>query len=197
MVAMTLLVVTEPKPPTEWPRIEKPPAGRRSGSSVALQRQRVVDADAEEVAGRRAIMLSKAAMMSPGRTSRLPRPAAPLVDARDAVDLLLAVLAGHGVAEGGLDLARQVVARGRERVVHALEDGEGPAVLERLDDLPGREGPEARRRSGSRPAMPLRRAGNRRSPWPSPCSSPCRRGCTRRRRSGRPRRSRSARPVLR
>ena len=49
MVAMTLLVVTEPKPPTEWPRIEKPPVGRRSGSSVALQGQRMVDADAEEI----------------------------------------------------------------------------------------------------------------------------------------------------
>ena len=49
MVAMTLLVVTEPKPPTEWPRIEKPPRGPEVGVLGALQRQRMVDADAEEV----------------------------------------------------------------------------------------------------------------------------------------------------
>ena len=47
MVAMTLLVVTEPKPPTEWPRIEKPPRGPQVGVFRRLQRQGVVDADAE------------------------------------------------------------------------------------------------------------------------------------------------------
>src|ERR1043165_3814664 len=31
--AMSLLVVTEPNPPTEWPRIENAPCGRMSGSS--------------------------------------------------------------------------------------------------------------------------------------------------------------------
>jgi len=41
-----------------------------------LQRQGVIDADAEEMLAVGLIMLLTAAMMSPGRTSRLPRPAA-------------------------------------------------------------------------------------------------------------------------
>ncbi len=129
MVAMTLLVVTEPKPPTEWPRIEKPPVRPQVGVFGHLQRQGVIDADAEVILARRRSCCRTTAMMSPGRTSRLPRPAAPLIDPRNAVDLLLAVLPGHRVAEGGLDLARQVVAGRRERVVHPLEDGERLAVL--------------------------------------------------------------------
>ncbi len=71
------------------------------------------------------IMLWNAAMMSPGRTSRLPSPRGAVIDPRHAVDLFLAVLARHGVAERGLDLARQMVARRRERIVHALEHREG------------------------------------------------------------------------
>ena len=42
-----------------------------------LEGQRMIDADAEEIWPVVLIMLWNAAMMSPGRTSRLPRPAAP------------------------------------------------------------------------------------------------------------------------
>src|SRR5437764_1497022 len=63
--------------------------------------------------------------------------------ASDVVEPFLAVLAGHRVAEGGLDLAGQVVARGRQRVVHPLDDGDGPAAPQGLDDRPRREGAEA------------------------------------------------------
>ncbi len=53
-----------------WPQV---------GIFVAdLQGQGMVDAEAEEVLAVVLIMLSKAAIRSPGRTSRLPRPAAPL-----------------------------------------------------------------------------------------------------------------------
>src|SRR4029077_20636061 len=62
-----------------------------------------------------------------------------VVDAGDAIDLLLPVGPEHGVAEGGLDLAGQVVAGRGERIVHALEDGKGLAALQRLDDLPAGE----------------------------------------------------------
>src|SRR5206468_871625 len=66
-----------------------------------------------------------------------------MVDARNAVDLLLAVDAEQGIAESSLDLAREMVARGRHRVVHALEDAERRAVLQSFDDLPRGEGAEA------------------------------------------------------
>ena len=47
MVAMTLLVVTEPKPPTEWPAHREAAAGPEVGILGRLQRQGMVDADAE------------------------------------------------------------------------------------------------------------------------------------------------------
>ena len=46
--------------------------------SAILQGQGVIDADAEEILRRRGSCCRTMAMMSPGRTSRLPRPAAPL-----------------------------------------------------------------------------------------------------------------------
>ena len=119
-----------------------------------------------------------------------------VIDPRDAVDLLLAVLAGHGIAERRLDLARQMVAGRRERVVHPLEHGERLAVLAgpRRSAAPGTAG--SSRRSGSRPRCPSSRAGNRPWPWPSPCSSPCRRGCTRHPRSDTASTKSYRRPVL-
>ena len=67
----------------------------------------------------------------------------------------LPVLAGDRIAEGGLDLAGQVVAGRRERIVHAFEDGERLAVLQGLDDLACREWAETRRRVRQPAAMPL------------------------------------------
>ena len=64
------------------------------------------------------------------------------VDPRHLVDPILPVLTGDGVAERRLDLASQVIARGRQRVVHPLEDRDRPAVPQRLDDLAGRKRPE-------------------------------------------------------
>ena len=129
MVAMTLLVVTEPKPPTEWPRIENAAVGPQVGVLASLEAPAGGRCRRRRSPARRRSCSRRSAMMSPGRTSRLPRPADAMIDPRHAVDLFLAVLAGDGVAERGLDLARQVVAGGRERVVHPLEDGERLAVL--------------------------------------------------------------------
>ena len=64
------------------------------------------------------------------------------VHARNAVDSLLAVLSIDRIAEGSLDLAGQVIARGRQWVVHAFEDSKCLAILEGRDNLPGRERPE-------------------------------------------------------
>ena len=94
MVAMTLLVVTEPKPPTEWPRIEKAAVRPQVGVFRHVQGQRVIDADAEEV------LAVVDHVLEDGDDVAGPHVAAAqagraVIDPRDAVDLLLAVLAGR------------------------------------------------------------------------------------------------------
>ena len=105
-------------------------AARRPEVGVlgGLQRQGMVDADAEVV---RAVVDH---VLERGDDVARPHVAAAqagraAVNLGDALDPLVPVLARHRVAEGGLDLAGQVIARGRERVVHPLEDGDRPAVL--------------------------------------------------------------------
>src|SRR5438552_17099 len=65
-----------------------------------------------------------------------------VVDARNLVDLLMSIRAVDRVAEGGFDLTRQMVAGRGQRVIHAFEDGERGAVLERVDDDFAGEWPE-------------------------------------------------------
>ena len=72
---MTRFVVTEPNPPTEWPRMEKAPRGRTSGSSVRGSASSWGMPRTKVRRPPRAIS-STAATKSPGRTSRLPSPAA-------------------------------------------------------------------------------------------------------------------------
>ena len=55
-------------------------------------------------------------------------------------------MSGRGIAERSLDLAGQVVARGRERVIHSLDDGNGLGPGECVDDLPGGERAERENR---------------------------------------------------
>ena len=120
IVAMTLLVVTEPKPPIEWPRIENAPGGRRSGSSFTFSASAMIDADAEVVLPVLDHVLDDGEDVArPHVAAAQPRRA--VINPRNAVDLLLAVLAGHRIAERGLDFARQMIAGRRKRIVHPLD----------------------------------------------------------------------------
>jgi len=108
----------------------------------AFERQRVVDADAE-IIGTVVLHVFEHGDQVAGPHVAAAQPRRTAVNARDAVDFFQAVLAGRRVAEGGFDLASQVVAGRRERVVHPLDDAEGAAILERIDDCLRWEGPEA------------------------------------------------------
>src|SRR5262249_17028368 len=103
------------------------------------QRQRVIDADAEEVL---AVRLHH--VVEDGDDAARPygptaETGGAVVNPGDLVDLLLAVDAEHSIAERRFDLPRQVVARRGHRVVHPLEHSERRAVLQRFDDVPSRE----------------------------------------------------------
>ena len=126
-------------------------AGRPEvGVLGALERERVIDADAEVILPVRHHVVEGRDDVA-GANVAAAEAGCAVVDARDAIDLLLPVLPGEGVAERRLDLARQVVAGGRERVVHPLEHRDGVTPLESIHDraAPGTAG--RRRPTGTRP----------------------------------------------
>ena len=191
MVAMTLLVVTEPKPPTEWPAHREAAARPEVGVLGALQGQGMVDADAEEIGAVVDHVVERgddvagpdvaAAQARPSRRRSAecarsgPGRSGPFIASQNAA--LISRVRWLPVVESGSSM--------RSKTVNARQ------FLSACDDLPAGERPEDEHRQAPG-GDPLPRAGSRPSPWPSPCSSPCRPGCTRRPRSDRARGSRSA-----
>ena len=147
---------------------------RKSGSSVTFSAKRMIDAHAE------VILAVVDHVFDHGDDVAGPHVAAAQsggagIDLRNPLDLLLAVLAGDGIAKRRLDFARQVIAGRRQRIVHPLQHAERLAMLQCVDNLPRRERAEAAHVQAADFNAARFRAGNR--PWPRtfPCSSPCRR----------------------
>ena len=56
-------------------------------------------------------------------------PSRTVVDLRDALNAIQAILAGGRIAKGGLNFPRQVIAGRGKRVVHPFQDGKRLAVF--------------------------------------------------------------------
>ena len=163
IVAMTLFVVTEPKPPTVCPRIENDARLAEIGVLGHLECQGVIDADAEIV------LPFLDHVLHDGDDVAGPHVAAAQacragIDPRHAIDSLLAVLPGDGVAKRRLDFAGEMVARRRKRIVHPLQHGERHAMAQGFDNLPCRERTEAADVQAADFDAPFAREGNRPPP---------------------------------